>query len=425
MIAFNKYRQQLLRLAKNYAKGNRAEKKEVIAALDGAPNRALNDLIVSRKRKAAGAYFTGTELSGKLLGPWLKTADWSKIKVFDPTCGAGDLFLPIASKLKVEGTLQATIDSWGKHLFGCDIHKEFIQTAKIRLVLLALQRGARFSKFPDMEKSFPGIVCQDFFNYTNINKMTHIVMNPPYTLTKQRVGSSWSNGLVNAAGSFVEKVFKNAKPGTKVAALLPEVLRTGTRYERWRNLVEKHGTVEKIKISGHFGAADVDVFSLYLTCGVSQKHKSATWSCSSSGLRIGDLFDVKVGTVVPHRDPKTGVNALFLDVGAVPPWEVLSTFTKRRKYSGRLFNSPFVVIRRTSSPSDIHRAKASVINSKELVAVENHLIVISPKDKRITTCNELMKDLKHPRVSNWFNKKIRCRHLTVGAVKCLPFVRKK
>ncbi len=55
-------------------------------------------------------------------------------------------------------------------------------------------------------------------------------------------------------------------------------------------------------------------------------------------------------------------------------------------------------------------------------AVENHLIVLRPKDGTIGKCKKLVKFLKGESTNQWFNQRIRCRHLTVSAVKDMPLM---
>lgn len=64
------------------------------------------------------------------------------------------------------------------------------------------------------------------------------------------------------AALFVEKVLRFCLDGTKVCALLPDVLRSGTRYQKWREWVIKNSFIEKVEIVGRFDKyADVDVFN--------------------------------------------------------------------------------------------------------------------------------------------------------------------
>jgi hypothetical protein len=68
-----------------------------------------------------------------------------------------------------------------------------------------------------------------------------------------------------------------------------------------------------------------------------------------------------------------------------------------------------------------YRAAATVIAGGKSVAVENHLIVCEPKKKTQAMCKELMRQLKTTAVNEFLDERIRCRHLTVGAVAAIPF----
>ena len=80
-----------------------------------------------------------------------------------------------------------------------------------------------------------------------------------------------------------------------------------------------------------------------------------------------------------------------------------------------------MVVRRTSRPGDNHRAVASIINVKERVAVENHFLILQPKDLRLVTCKRAAKVLFSAKTTDWLNKVIRCRHLTVSSLMRLPW----
>ena len=60
------------------------------------------------------------------------------------------------------------------------------------------------------------------------------------------------------------------------------------------------------------------------------------------------------------------------------------------------------------------------MNSKNLVAVENHLFVLKPIDNTVETCIKMMKILKNKKTDNWINSRIRCRHLTIEVIKNIP-----
>ena len=80
-----------------------------------------------------------------------------------------------------------------------------------------------------------------------------------------------------------------------------------------------------------------------------------------------------------------------------------------------------MVIRRTSRPGHPFRAAATIILGKAPVAVENHLIVCEPRDRLAETCRALMLQLHTQQVNDFLDQRIRCRHLTVGAVAEIPF----
>ena len=423
MIAFDQYRCHLLDLANRLLKEQRwpSSARELSAALNGQPGWVLRTVVEPEARRLSGAYFTGSHLAKKLLTPWAKSIKTDHVKLFDPACGAGDLLLAAARYLPVRKTLQETINFWGECLSGYDIHKTFVRTAKVRLILLAIERGVTCDKLPNSDETFPGILCGDYFQSSPTKGITHIVMNPPFTLIPAPNDCKWGQGLVNEAAIFLEKTLKTAELRTEFAAILPDVLRTGSRYRRWRETISDMGVMGKITIAGHFGTADVDVFTLYMKKSQQANINQTSWWDSRAGKTIGDLFDVNVGPVVPHRDPKSGIRAPFFDTGSANTWSILHQPVKWRKYSGRLFKSPLVVIRRTSSPSDRNRACASVINISTEAAIENHLLVLTPKDGRLATCTRLMQWLRRDDASRWLNKRIRCRHLTVGSIATLPF----
>jgi hypothetical protein len=314
-------------------------------------------------------------------------------------------------------SLDETLRIWGKGLGGCDIHKEFIRATKARLVLLAIERGARSGSWPNLDSVFPNIRCRDFLRGNYLTDATHIAINPPFTLAKH--DEAWGQGLVNEAGRFLMRCLSHGRSGQKVAAILPEVLRTGSRYERWRLSIQKSGRITKLHPAGHFGShADVDVFFLHMQLGVVSS--PMRWWPDKAKVRVEDHFTVNVGSVVPHRDRESGARTPFFDTSSTGPWQTIRQASKWRKHGGRLFVPPFVAVRRTSSPSEKTRATASVIHLDKGVAVENHLVVLTPKDGRVSSCWKLVRELKEQKSSAWLNKRIRCRHLTVGSLARLP-----
>ena len=180
-----------------------------------------------------------------------------------------------------------------------------------------------------------------------------------------------------------------------------------------------------VEITGRFDKeTDVDVFILSAIAG--NECNPVDWlrldtSISITRKYISDWFDVHVGSVVPHRDSEDGPSYPYINARTVPAWKTIENILEERKYKGTVFKPPFVVVRRTSSPRDKYRCVGTIINTNTNVAVENHLIVLTPKDHSLNKCNELLRTLKHEDTNKWMNSRICCRHLTVTAMKELPW----
>jgi hypothetical protein len=78
-------------------------------------------------------------------------------------------------------------------------------------------------------------------------------------------------------------------------------------------------------------------------------------------------------------------------------------------------------VRRTSRPGDEHRAVATIVVCDRPVAVENHLLVCRPRDGSGTACQTLLDVLQRPETTSWLDRRICCRHLTVSAVRSIPW----
>ncbi len=403
------------------------ENKEINEALNGQPSQQLRRLISLDMQRAAGAFFTGEKLAGRA-SRLLKLPTSPKPLIVDPACGVGDLLLACSRSLPISKDLKSTLDKWGRQLAGYDLHQEFIDAAKARLALAAIRRGVpvRDMSLKDIEQSLPNIQVRDGLSANDhIHTATHIILNPPYTTIPAPKNCAWGAGIVSAAAVFLDVWISRTVPGTRIVAILPDVLRTGSRYEKWRGYVRSLATISNIRIVGQFDRwADVDVFLLSLTVGGKLRgRRRAWWTNGSDGrsVRVKDYFDVCVGPVVPHRDPQAGPVRPYIFAKASTPWGTIKQFLHHRNYEGRAFRPPFVVVRRTSRPGDRERAVGTIVMGKRLVAIENHLVVLLPQDKSYKRCTELLKVLKSPRTSNWLNRRIRCRHLTTTALRELPY----
>lgn len=392
------------------------------AALDGEPSRKLRESVHETLLRKSGTFFTGREISGCLLRGLSGTRGAGAI---DPACGAGDLLIAVARRLPIEPTFEKTMDKWAPLLVGCDIHRQFVTATKLRLALLALQRGATLTK-SDIEVS--GLLP----NITNCDGMFHkpaetpklVIMNPPYTRVIAPGDCDWGNGLVSSAALFVSRWLDMIPEGGRLVAILPDVLRTGSNYRLWRESILKRSKVERLRILGRFDAfTDVDVFAADFVVGSHRPSEPTTWMWSKTKHRatISARFTVNVGTVVPHRDRKVGELYAYLSTQTAPPWGVCRRINAKTRTKRRRFKAPFVAIRRTSSPSDTERAIGTVVLGTRMVAVENHLLVLTPRKQTVEECRKLIDILKSTKTTRWLNQRIRCRHLTVEAVRDIPW----
>lgn len=321
-----------------------------------------------------------------------------------------------------------TTAHWGRCLSGRDRQPEFTAAARFRLSLAALARGV----WP--REVEPSCDAEAFAQVSTgcglsggeaIAQATHVIVNPPFNAVPAPRGCEWTSGSVCAAALFLDQCLQNARAGTRIVAILPDVLRSGNRYRLWRSRVMARATVGGTDLIGQFDQwADVDVFLLDLTVTRTQENRPDCWGypCldTGEGETVGSFFHVSVGPVVPFRHPERGPSRPYLHARGVPAWEVFGEVRERRRFEGTVHAPPFVVVRRTSRVGDKHRAVATVIAGGEPVAVENHLLVLRPKDGRLASCRRLLRSLRSGATDEWLNRRIRCRHLTVAAVRQIP-----
>ncbi|MBI4834520.1 MAG: N-6 DNA methylase [Planctomycetes bacterium] len=405
---------------------NKTHNKQVFAALNGEPSRELRRLVNLNTQKSSGIFFTGKELAKQTCKiPFNNYSN--KLTILDPACGAGDLLVAYAARLPLGNDLKTTLTNWGKQIRGYDIYPELVHLTKIRLALLAILRGLPVNKENPclLSNTFPFIQTGNFLSITNEPKeKKHILINPPFTMMKAPNGCTWACGKVSTAAVFIEKCLTSNPSGSHISAILPDVLRTGSRYEKWRKLISSLAKITKIEVVGQFDKlTDIDVFILHLTVKKDKGNKrKGFWALPriKSKKRVKDLFDVNVGAVVPHRDIKKGLKCRYIFARELPKDGIVKRFKNYRKFSGKLFSPPFVVIRRTSRPDEKKRIISTIIAGKKKVAAENHLIVLTPYNKLLSECKKLTNSLKCDKTTKWLDKRIRCRHLTVTALKELP-----
>lgn len=372
--------------------------------------------------REAGSFFTGQKLSTSCVSRFNKAITFDSV-VLDPTCGAGNLLIECSRQLGVESSLSSTLLLWGKVLRGYDIHGSFIEASKLRLVLEALNRGVtKDCTISEAMLFFTNLKVADALTIgkEDLQSVTHIIMNPPFLSWLSPKVDYWKQGKVNSAGIILDYYIRNLPTGCEISAILPDVLRSGARYKPFREFVSNR-TKSNCEVVGRFNSkTDVDVF--ILDGIISPSDIEINWFPEIEVyIPISEYFHVCVGPLVGYRDAQEGPEYPFIHSKNAPLWTTIKQFSEYRKFKGKVIKPPFVIIRRTSSPSDKHRASGTIISGNELVAVENHLIVLTPKSNKLKDCSKLLKSLRLKETSDFLNDRIRCRHLTVGVVKNIPF----
>jgi hypothetical protein len=386
--------------------------------LNGVPYKAFRQSVSLERRRELGTFFSSPKLAREL-AETLRTQMPEGGLALDPTCGIGDLLIAFAEKLPIAASLAETIESWGNQLAGIEQRKDLVAMTKARLVALARAKGGFNDPIASLDALFPHIIVGDMCRETAlIASADGILFNPPFGGVSEHDISDWGTGKLSAAAIFLHTLLQARALGASVAAVLPDVLRSGSRYARFRERISASGVSGGFRSHGRFDAwTDVDVFTTLLVT-----EPGPLWAgpprCDNT---VGDRFKVRVGPVVPHRHEKKGQWQRFICAKTVPAWSEAFIPTANRRFKGTLFQPPFVVVRRTSSPSDRKRAVGSIIIGDRPVAVENHLVVLTPNDGRYETCAELLAVLGLGATTDYLNGIIRCRHLTTGSVISIPW----
>lgn len=400
---------------------------EVEAALDGAASRALIKLVDRPARREAGAYFTSGLWKARLMEvlPYQVSGAW-----LDPACGAGDLLICVARRLPIRRTLTATLNEWALQLHGVDLHPQFVEAAKLRLLsLAALRHAAHYPRSKpdtiDFDRLFPGIRVGDGLDALREPSagLEGIVMNPPFTTQRAPRDLNWATGGVTMAGMFLDAAV-TWNHGKRIVALLPDVIRTGSRYAALRKRVEERLTSGTIGDTGEFGPeADVDVFVLAGTATAAPLGRALQWwpDPPATVTPLATFAKVSVGTVVDNRDLHEGPWRPYLTARELGRGATLDVPKRRRQSIRPTEIPPFVVLRRTSRPANGGRAlDPVVIVGKTPVIVDNHLIVLRPHVNSLDACHLLAQKLGSSDVACWLEGRIRLRHLTTRAVGEIP-----
>lgn len=361
------------------------------------PYAALRSAVPLIQLRERGTFFTGAALAQRLWAGVISSLNDESV-VIDPACGAGDLLQPAHDAAREARNL-------GLVLRGYDIDASFVQVAETRL--------ARPNQPLTGTKNFQ--VRNFLTEAPDLADATHVVLNPPFISIP--VDEAWAKGSANAAALFVVRALEAMNEGAMLLAILPDVLRSGSRYARWRDAVADIAGITQIEPVGQFDKdTDVDVFIMRAIVG--KPKTSPQWVPEvAAASRVGDYFQLRVGSVVPHRDPESGPKSRFVTARSLRSGERLM-----RRHKGRLDQGPLVLVNRTSRPGQNPRVRAYAVETSEAVAVENHLIAITPRDGITVTTSDLVRVLSDARTAAFLDERIRCRHLTVGSLSEVPWV---
>lgn len=391
--------------------------------LDGRASSEFRRLVLLQDRRDAGTFFTGSSLRSRLVAPY-RASVAAGVRVLDPACGLGDLLLAAAELIPAAWSPDRRGAHAQTHMHGRDLHAPLVEAARARLSLWSTLAGHTTPRLPESSSLLVGDALGEDLDWSAYGL---VLLNPSYAAQVVPASTSWASGSVTTAAPFSLDVVRRARPGAKVAAILPDVLRSGSRYAKWRTEIEAIADLVAIDIVGPFDRwTDVDVFIAHLRRrGTRPSSTSVSWYSLDppDEPMLGGHASVSVGDVVPHRDVPGGDAVPYLTVDAVPAWASTVATVNTVRHPGRLHTPPFVVLRRTSAPTRTAgavRARAAVYAGSVPVAVENHLIVIRPNAGTVAACMDLLAGFRTPAVTAWLDQRLRLRHLTVAALRELP-----
>lgn len=422
---FNRDDYKVMYLCQRYISFLTAHQEDCLseAIIFDKPYQLLRENYSDDELRLHGVFFSGREVAKQLLS-CIQKYDYQH-QVMDPCCGAGDLLLAYAVKLPPLADPKTTILEWAKILHGNDSNADFVNITKLRLVLLA-----NYILIPSItiqevistweQYTFPFLTVGNALDI-NTPDIDIVLLNPPYQQIVVNKIYSWGKGKISMAAVFIYE-FYYKYPKAIIAAILPDVIRSGSRYIKLRQDLSMFPW-KCAQIYGRFDKrTDVDVFTISNNSKISSQNNK---DIKKNTETIASYFSVHVGSVVPHRDPIKGPSHFFLTAKNLPSKGEVTSFTETRESLRTFHKGPFLVMRRTSSPTDKVRCATTIINSSEDFFIENHLIVLIPKNGKLETCRAAYNFLVSQQCNVIVNKMIRCRHLTTSAISNLPYIEEK
>ena len=391
--------------------------------LDGLAGLSWRRTVPRLVRREQSTFFTGSVLRYRLIAPHAHLLRAGTCAL-DPSCGLGDLLLEAARHVPVERV-------W-EQVHGLDLLPPLVAAARLRLrlQLRSAVGTCEAARRPGYDRA---IRVGDALAEYAVDWASYglLLLNPPFATGMIPPDQRWGSGRTTQAASFLLHCLRNARPGALLAAVLPDALRGGHRYRRWREEVGRLADVDSVESIGRFDpGTDVDVFIARMRVlgdvrdAAPAGHREG-WGSSHVGpepvMTVADCWHVRVGAVVPHRHRPAGPSVPYLTGSALPIGEELPPPATRIQHAGRTHQPPFVVVQRTSSPSQRHRVRGAIVTGSAPVAVENHLLVFEPlRGDSIAGCRELLAILHSPTTQEWIDQRSRCRHLPATLLRQLP-----
>lgn len=428
--AYSLYHAELQAALTDVLAGNMSGSRNTAGHLDGLAYQRLRHTIPLEVRRASSTFFTSSSLRARLLSPYRDLLSRGA-SVLDPACGTGDLLIAALDLLPDHWSASRLRRHVAARFNGRELIPILAAVACDRLQLavnVAPPSNGKPGRF-----SLPLVQAGDGLAPDVPYAAAQLVLlNPPFKREVLPRSTQWAEGLTSQAAPFTLHVLERCRGNTHVAAILPDVLRSGTRYTKWRAEIEKIAAVDKIELVGLFDPwTDIDVFIAHLRKH-SRKGSSApssqafdwhgTISTTFNPVTLGSVASISIGDVVPHRHPEEGPEVPYLTVHTAPLNTTITT-APTRKFAGRLHKPPFIVVRRTSAPTRAGgpRIASSIVHTNlGDVAVENHLIIIKPHTGTLASCRLLREQLADPSVTAWLDNRLRTRHLTKQALLELP-----
>ena len=404
-------------LLRDHANGH-IRHQEIAEALNGGAATSLRRLVPYSARRTAGAFFTPTPiltattqfLTGRLT---------SSSVVYDPACGAGDLLLAAARGLPSDTTSPPALHY---RIIGRDLCPQFTAAARRRLLLHAVHH-----QWPTALPAFPRIRTGCGLSAAlPLRHATHLVLNPPFGSHLAPADAPWASGRVTQAATFLWRLLPRLRPRTEIVAILPDVLRSGTNYAAWRRTIAQRADLTSVRFFAQFDHA-TNVHATLLTFVTKPLDNTAPfvdWTDQHGpplGSRIGDHFDVHVGPVVHFRDSHDGIRYPYVHSRNLIPWATIRSVDDSRLSLRPPLHPPLIAVKRMSRPGDPQRAVAAILALPEPVALDNHLLTLTPRHGGLGACQRLLAQLRQPATTQALDKRIRCRHLTVSALSALEF----